>query len=379
MSAPAVAPEETWPATVRQTWQDDRGQWWRRRDDGTEEPYDPVTEAPAAPPGPPPLRSLLLRRDQLGALPQPAPLIADTLDMRTVALLSGRRSSGKSFIGLDWACCIATGKAWQNREIVHPGPVLYIAAEGAHGLHQRVSAWEYAWQANASRLSVLPLPVNLYTGARFAELDAIIREDKPALVIIDTWARSTVGGKENDNTDSTIAFERVDHLRRHGPTVLVIAHTDGSDSKTRGATALEDNADTVYRVKGDDGRLELRRDKRKDGPTDDVIPLRLRVVMLPATSPDDWTPPSSCVVENLSGHEDRPAGRTAEVLSIFDELFVDTGSSKAALREACKEAGITSSGVFTRAVNALVRAGVLINHGTDQRPYYKKGGTSATP
>ena len=179
------------------------------------------------------------------------------------------------------------------------------------------------------------------------------------LVVVDTWARSTVGGKENDNSDSTQAFERLDSLRRTGATVLAVAHTDAGDTKARGATAPEDNADTVYRMKGDAGYLELTRTKRKDGPTDDRHQLRLKTVL------------DSCVLESTSAVD--MGGRTAEVMSIFMSTFGDVGASKAELRKVCGEAGITSSGVFSRAVKALVSTGALVQSGTDARPYYKPG------
>ena len=123
----------------------------RRQEDGSAEADSP----------PPHLRDKLLRRPQLADLPQPEPLIDDTLDQRTVALLAGRNSTGKSFLALDWACCIATGQRWQGREVATFGPVLCIAAEGAHGLHQRVSAWEHSWGRGTTvdALDVLPLAV----------------------------------------------------------------------------------------------------------------------------------------------------------------------------------------------------------------------------
>lgn len=312
----------------------------------------------------PTLRDHLLSRSQLADLPQPEPLIDDTLDQRTVALLAGRNSTGKSFLALDWACCIATGKSWQGRGVQTPGRVLYIAAEGAHGLHQRVSAWEYAWQSKVDDLDVLPVPVNLFSGAGFPELREIATDNDYRLVVVDTWARSTLGGKENDNSDSTLAFDRLDRLRRTGSTVLVVAHTDAGDTKARGATALEDNADTVYRLKGDAGYLELTRTKRKDGPAEDRHQLQLQPIL------------DSCVLQNtrLSGVD--TAGRTRDVLSLFVSTFGDLGASKAEWRTACVEAGIKSSGVFYRAVSDLRGRGAVINTGTDKQPFYKIGETT---
>jgi hypothetical protein len=316
----------------------------------------------------PSFASYVLSRAQLNDLPQPEPLITDTLDQRTVTLLSGRRSSGKSFIALDWALCIATGKPWQTRPVTRTGRVLYVAAEGAHGLDQRVDAWEYAWQTAAPDLDVLPLPVNLFKGgSTYDELRTHIHARQYPFVVIDTWARSTVGGKENDNSDSTIAFERVDAIRRLNTSVLVVAHTDGADTKTRGATALEDNADVVYRVKEDSGEISLFRDKRKDGPTEDRHQLQLRTIELGAGR-------TSCVVESSRGQIVSVSGKAEDLLSVFMDLFADMGCSKAELRRAAALAPAT----FDRALKALVRTGALINHGTDQRPFYKPGTIHAT-
>jgi len=315
------------------------------------------------PPGgegePPPttLVDRILRRDQLADLPQPEPLIDDTLDRRTVALLAGRNSTGKSFVALDWACCVATGKPWQGRAVLDPGPVLYVAAEGAHGLHQRVAAWEHAWQRHVVDLDVLPEPVNLFSGAGFADLHRHVEARAYRLVVLDTWARSTVGGKENDNSDSTLAFERVDRLRKTGASALIVAHTDKGDNTTRGASALEDNADSIYRLKGDAGCLELTREKRKDGPAEDRHQLQLKPVL------------DSCIVQNTRGQDHVLSGRTEALMSAFSEHFADMGASKAELRAVADQAPAT----FARSLRSLVTQGLLVNHGSGARPFYKPG------
>jgi hypothetical protein len=318
------------------------------------------------------LRDRLLLRAQLKQLPRPRPLIEGTLDQRTIALLSGRSSTGKSFLAIDWGSCIATGKPWQGREVLTPGPVLYIAAEGAFGLDQRLTAWEQAWHKEAGDFVTVPEPINLFSGAGFTDLLDVVRDGHDGrpwqLVVVDTWARSTVGGQENNNSDSTTAFARVDRIRQHGPTCLVIAHTDGSDSKTRGATALEDNADTVYRVKGDAGYLELDRTKRKDGPREDHHQLRLHAFQV-GIDPFTDRPVTSCVVENTRGQDLALADKAKELLSVFDECFADIGCSKAELRAAANLPPAT----FARSLKTLLQQGFLHNTGTDPRPRYLPG------
>ncbi len=254
--------------------------------------------------------------------------------------------------------------------MLDPGPVLYVAAEGAYGLHNRVSAWEYAWrrQVPARALQVRPSPVNLFSGQHFDELHQVVRQEGYRLVVIDTWAHSTVGGRENDNSDSTAAFERVDALRATGTTVLVIHHTDKADTTGRGASALEDNADTLYRIKGDAGYLELTRDKRKDGPSEDYLQLQLQSVTLPYCAPDG-APVTSCVVQNTRGQDHALSDRAEALLSAFEDHFADIGCSKAELRNVADQAPAT----FARSLKALLSAGLLVNTGSDLRPFYKRG------
>ncbi len=314
----------------------------------------------------------LLTRAQLADLPQPEPLILDTLDQRTVALLAGRNSSGKSFLALDWSCCIATGHPWQGRAVPTPGRVLYVAAEGAHGLHQRVAAWELAWRRQVVDLDVLPVPVNFFTGTAIPELLALVRERTYRLVVIDTWARSTVGGQENNNSDSTLAFANADRIRRLGSTVLVVAHTDAGDNKARGATALEDNVDTVYRMAGDAAHIALERTKRKDGPREDQHALSLLTINL-GEDPKTGDTTTSCVLQNALRDSGHVTGKGQELLALFADIFADTGATKAELRVVAGQAPAT----FARSLSALVRTGALVNAGTDARPFYKIGSNLA--
>ncbi len=116
----------------------------------------------------------------------------------------------------------------------------------------------------------------------------------------------------------------------------------------------------MYRLKGDSGYLELSRTKRKDGPSDDRHQLQLLTVL------------DSCVLQSTRSGVDM-SGRTADVMSTFMSTFGNLGASKAELRKACEEAGIKSSGVFSRAVKALVESGALVASGSDRSPFYKPG------
>ncbi len=59
---------------------------------------------------------MLLTRSALHGLPDPAPLIDNVLDQGTVrAAVRLSQPRYKTFIALDWAASVATGRAWQGR------------------------------------------------------------------------------------------------------------------------------------------------------------------------------------------------------------------------------------------------------------------------
>jgi hypothetical protein len=325
-------------------------------------PPDPAGEpTPGLVPVParPPLRDRLLTRGALAQLPEPEPLIEGTIDRRTVAVVAGHFGTLKSFVLQDWAASIATGRNWMSRP-VHQGPVLYVAAEGAHGLHPRFTAWEYGWHRDIpdEQLEVLPEPVNLLDAQAVAELCHLATGR--ALVVIDTLARCMVGADENSAKDMGIAVDALYRLRdaTNGGTIAVAHHTGKDRATIRGSSALEAGVDTVYTTEGDARLMKLSRTKRKDGPREDTLQLKLNPVL------------DSGVIVSTLGVDIRPTAH--ELMSTFVSTFSETGASRAELRNASAMA----SASFGRAVNDLVKAGALINEGSDTRPFYKLGAAS---
>ena len=68
-------------------------------------------------------------------------LIKGLLPSNGLALVYGSPGSGKSFLTVDFAMNVALARAWRGRKTVG-GLVIYIAAEGATGLQNRIAAWK---------------------------------------------------------------------------------------------------------------------------------------------------------------------------------------------------------------------------------------------
>lgn len=313
------------------------------------------------PDDPPPrvgLAARLVDRSGLSRLPKPSPLVTDTLDRGTVALIAGKHGSGKSFLSIDLALCVATGKGWQGRR-ADAGRVLYIAAEGALGVSQRVSAWEAAWRTEvpSGRLDVLPCPVNLSRVDEVAELVDLVRAGGYALVVVDTLARCAVGADENSARDMGLIVDAVYRVLEATPSgrgVVALVHHAGKGGAVRGSSALEAGVDTVYRVEKDGADVTVERTKRKDGPEEDRHELRLTP-----------TPGTDSATLGVHHRVDMTQSQT-RLMSAYMSSFSATGARKSDLRDAAD----MPSGSFHRALNQLVEAGSLVNTGTDKVPFY---------
>ncbi|WOD08099.1 helicase RepA family protein [Marinomonas sp. GJ51-6] len=206
-------------------------------------------------------------------------LIKGYLELDCLIIAYGAPANGKSFLAIDWAACIATGKDWHGQE-VKQGAVYYVAGEGFNGLSKRQAAWV---KANGIQLSNAPL----YTSNKAAilseltqlqEIIAVIQGmieetgDSPVLLIVDTLARC-FSGNENSAEDMGRFISHLDMIRTHfGCSVLVVHHSGkDTDKGARGSTALKGAVDTEYScslAETENGKIiTVKNSKMKDADT----------------------------------------------------------------------------------------------------------------
>lgn len=219
-------------------------------------------------------RFRLLSVEELEALPEPVWLVEKAIpDNATVALV-GPTKQYKTFVALDLAARISLGAEWHGRK-TRPGPVVFIAGEGAAGLRKRLLAWAAYFGATPDVL-VLPHSLDFGTASDVVQLLSAIAERIPnnrvALVIVDTLNRNMLG---DENVSDYVArfMAASDTIRAAtGATVLVIHHTghatngDSGKMRGRGSSAFAAAMDAVFlctQVNGGD-RVELVCDKQKD-------------------------------------------------------------------------------------------------------------------
>lgn len=205
-------------------------------------------------------------------------LIERLLPVGAFATLTGKYGTGKTFIALSWALAMGLNfPSWLGRA-VKPGGALYVAAEGLRP--ERLEAYRQRYGVDSTpavwwRRQALALKQS-------EQVDAILRQIEglpvcPKLIVLDTYARCTVGLQENDASDTAFAVEEVGRLiRETGAAVLALHHPPhGAPDRSRGSTALDGAADATLLLKEREGGLVLTVTKQKDGALPPPLHLRL--------------------------------------------------------------------------------------------------------
>src|ERR1035437_7590822 len=163
----------------------------------------------------------------------------------------------------------ASGSPWHGHTVAG-GWVLYISAEGSAGLTKRIDAWcEARDQSEPERIRFVTDAPNLLDPEHVQRALATIAAmpETPVLIVVDTMARTMVGGDENSARDVGQFIHALDCLRQaaDGATALVIHHTGKRGDDERGSSSLRGAADQMLALTGDiDGTLQLAFDKLKD-------------------------------------------------------------------------------------------------------------------
>lgn len=303
------------------------------------------------------LRAALVDTGGLDHIPEPHPLVQKILQMDSIAWLQGRPGHGKSFVALDLAGCVGTGEVWQGFPTIR-GDVLYLAAEGVSGVRQRVRAWETAMRQPMKGVQFLPVAVQVATTSHWDALVELVKEMAPALIILDTQARVTVGMEENSAKDMGTFVHALERLRQAtGACVLVVHHEGRSGEHMRGSTALEGAATTIIRVKKDEETILVECVKQKDQADFDAFNLRL-------------------ISSEMSAFVTLTGPSTSDTLSVILQsrwlsMWWTTHESDPVSVSVLVKSDVVAESTFHRNKKTLINAGVVTVEGTGNQTRYR--------
>lgn len=181
-------------------------------------------------------------------------IIDNVLPEKGFAALYGPPGSYKSFIALDIAEAVATGRNWMGNQVTSSGAVLYIAGEGHGGIGARIKACKINHQTkDGAQIYVIRYQLNLRSSADdfnllMESIDALLDRTgiELRLVQIDTLARAFGGGNENDSQDMGAFIHNCGRLQRKLDCALMVLHHSGKDATKglRGHSSLLGAVDT---------------------------------------------------------------------------------------------------------------------------------------
>jgi hypothetical protein len=217
----------------------------------------------------------ILSIEDMEIIPENDYLIPKLIQKQSLSVLYAPSGHCKSFLALDICLRLAYGMDWRGKEM-DAVDVLYIAAEGAHGMRKRVRAWriEHGFideKIKNTRLKTITAPVNLLDKTEVDDLIYFIENlpHKFAFVVIDTLARSMVGGDENSAAAMGVAVASADRIKENFECAVMLIHHTGKDVSrgARGSYNLKCSLETelfLERDKDDKNKLRLFVSKQKD-------------------------------------------------------------------------------------------------------------------
>lgn len=296
---------------------------WRDRFDGTSDQLAKIiAELPDWRPRPP---TSVMGAVGLHQLHHPSLkhdfLIDGFLDRQGVAMMPGASGSGKTFLVLESAMCIATGREFFGMK-VKQGLVLYQAGEGKQGVTKRLDGWFIDRGLEPDEkipFQMLTRRVNLFVDDK--DTEQLIAEGKAwseyygipvRMVVIDTFNKAITGANENAGQDMTKVISRLERISVELDCAVVVPIHKSAEGRMRGHTSLTGDVSNVInvtelQVNDRNGRVirTVQLDKNKDGEKGRPLRFVLRQVVL-EPEPDGKIV-TTCVVDRPDGDEEEAA------------------------------------------------------------------------
>lgn len=311
-------------------------------------------------------------------------LVRGILPRAAMAVVFGASGAGKTFFVWDLVASIVRGADWCGRRVTK-GKGVYIVAEGAEGFRSRVQAYCEFHGVDPTELDIVIIPAApaLMDKAQVIELIKDLQTLGPLdFVVVDTYARTMVGGNENDAKDTSTMVSHCARIHKHTGALVILVHHSGKDPTTgaRGSSVLKAAADVEIEVVRTREYRAAKVAKMKDG--DDSGEFRFTLPVLELGENEDGDTITSCVVQYRDGGSEATTSPLEVPKGAINHTVIDTmrgfaefdtgegGVFYANVVDACIAAIPLEEGkrdrrreLVMRAIERLVESGHLTNEG----------------
>jgi hypothetical protein len=214
-------------------------------------------------------------------------LVKDLIAKRRITGLAGRSTSGKSWMALELAVSMATGRpVFGKYEVVQPAGVLYINADNPQDmLAKRVKTLLRQDKLKASgNLSFLNFPnLSLKESQGIANLRKSMSITKPSLVILDSLSMIWGVKDINQNAEIQNVFQNLRSLSNEfGCSILYLHHNrkapnmgkdaGGGLDKILGAQNIANMSDSIFSISKRDGQNSIKVQQHKNRDNAELAP-----------------------------------------------------------------------------------------------------------
>lgn len=209
------------------------------------------------------------RADQIESTSPEHKWLVETLwPMESVGVIGAQPKSAKTWLGLELAVSVASGKPCLGQFLVRqPGPVLiYLAEDRQHAVRERLEALCKARDIDLTTLNLLVIDVPLLrldSKAQLAQLDATLGHYKPLLLLLDPLVRMH-SRDENSAQELTPILGSLRTLqRRHNTAIALVHHARKQASASNHGQSLRGSgdifawADVLHYLQRQQNRLKL--------------------------------------------------------------------------------------------------------------------------
>ena len=290
-------------------------------------------------------------------------LVNDFFAERSLNLIIGASQAGKSYLALDLAVAIATGRPFLGKA-VSQGGILYIATEGQITIRRRLMAARQGLALNEKLIAIIQEPPSNFMNAD--DVDRIIATAKHineemlkatglplVMVIIDTMISGFDINDWNNVADTSAAMKVLGRIKDEVRVAVTGVHHHGKDTSrgAAGSYALTAHPDSILSVyKKDNNAAVTQRyvtlTKSRFGETGRQIGFDLEG-MPPDLREEEWDDEVFVRLSDSSDIGDLKSGKTKSSASLADVCF------QRAFDAALKDGGLDGNHPEDGAVKAV--------------------------
>jgi len=303
--------------------------------------------------------------------PELRPIIIDGLmrETETCNIIAGSKV-GKTFLGIDMALSVATGRPWLDRFTVAPGKVLYIDCE----LHRNTFAKRIRDVAQARGISrveyaqamdILSLRGQLRDIFELRSFFATIPAGKYRLIVLDALYRLIPKGiDENSNADMTQVYNAIDSYgEATNAGFVVVHHASKGGQGEKNVTDIGAGAGAISRAA--DNHLTLIAHEAED----DAVVVQGKARSFPPIKPFSlrWDFPTWTIADDLAPTVKGSRGRKEPEKKWTPEDFAQAFASSDPRNTGRIITDAIAAGIGENKARALLRSadavGLIFKHG----------------